>query len=410
MKALLLFLALSAAPGADCLRDEAGLFSDTERKNLVGMCERRAEEGGPEVVLATLEAAPEGDLPALARERLARWKVGERSGGRGALVLGVKQGEQLHVEPTAALAATLPPERCAALVAERRAEKKKDFGSKLWWLTVDTLVASTKPPQAAQPEPKPDPVAAAAPVPTPTPQPAAPARKSPLLPLGLALALAGLLGTGLVAASFLFADTRAGKLRALDKALGVPASLVILGGVATAYLGKVHRDVPGAVTLLVLVGGAGVVAQLVVRAVMQSRARSFRVACPGCGKPMSLLGEKEEDARLDATQRAEERAHGRDWEVWVCRACGREEQRGASLDGAVECPRCQARTLQIDRRGVPSQRGTERRVGGPLDDERPGERSDGRLADDEREVTETCANPSCGYVRRRVLKVRSSSD
>lgn len=400
MNALLLLLALSAAPGADCLRDEAGLFSQTQRQNLVGMCERQAQQGGPEVVLATLESAPEGDLPGLARDRLAKWKVGERSGGRGVLVLGVKQGALIHVEPTAVLAATLDGPRCAELVEKVRDERKKGLDSALFWLTVHTLTASTEPPRAAQPDPRPEPAAAADPVPAPEPS-----RKNPLLPLGIALALAGLLGTGLVAVSLFFADTRTGKLRALDKALGVPASVVVLGGVATAYLGKVHRDVPGAVTLLVLVGGAGVAAQLVVRALMQGRARSFRVACPGCGKPMSLMGEKEDDARLDATQRAEERVFGRDWEVWVCRACGREEQRGANLDGAIECPRCQARTLRVERRGVPSKRDAERRVGGPLDDERPEERIDGRLASDEREVVETCANPSCGYVRRRVLKV-----
>jgi uncharacterized protein len=74
------------------------------------------------------------------------------------------------------------------------------------------------------------------------------------------------------------------------------------------------------------------------------------VRCPKCREKMQLLGESEDDAHLQETERLEENIGSVDHKVWVCPACG-ELKKGSSVSwfsGYRNCPQCGVRALKAD--------------------------------------------------------------
>lgn len=55
------------------------------------------------------------------------------------------------------------------------------------------------------------------------------------------------------------------------------------------------------------------------------RLRRMPRACADCGKPMTLLSEKQEDAYLSVGQQSEEMVGSVDYDAWICQECGKRE-------------------------------------------------------------------------------------
>lgn len=97
--------------------------------------------------------------------------------------------------------------------------------------------------------------------------------------------------------------------------------------------------------LFLLVGGGG--ATLVGGSWALSHLWRYRRRhCRQCGTEMILLGETEDDARLERRERVEESLGSVDYDVWSCPVCPEVEKvrYGAMFTRYAKCPRCRAVT------------------------------------------------------------------
>lgn len=103
--------------------------------------------------------------------------------------------------------------------------------------------------------------------------------------------------------------------------------------------------------------------------------------CSTCGRRMRLLSEQEDDAYLDAMEQFEERLQSVNHVAWRCDACQtlHLEHHPAWFSGYRKCPRCSRRTLA--RSSITLRQPTYTSEG-------------------QREITEECKLPRCGYVRK----------
>ena len=108
-----------------------------------------------------------------------------------------------------------------------------------------------------------------------------------------------------------------------------------------------RRDDPSDpfVGLLVLFGGGAATlagGSMALRSLWRYRHRD----CPKCGTRMILLGETEDDARLERSERVEESLGSVDYDVWTCPVCPAVEKVrwGAMFTRYAKCPRCRAVT------------------------------------------------------------------
>ena len=97
--------------------------------------------------------------------------------------------------------------------------------------------------------------------------------------------------------------------------------------------------------LVIMVGGG---AATLVGGTMALRGlwRYRRRHCPQCGTEMILLGETEDDARLERSERVEESLGSVDYDVFSCPVCPAVEKVrwGAMFTRYAKCPRCKAIT------------------------------------------------------------------
>ena len=72
--------------------------------------------------------------------------------------------------------------------------------------------------------------------------------------------------------------------------------------------------------------------------------------CSKCGTRLELLSEQDEDPKLSAVQRLEEKLGSVDYDVWICPACLNTdtERYLAPFSSFSECPTCKARTFKED--------------------------------------------------------------
>jgi len=69
--------------------------------------------------------------------------------------------------------------------------------------------------------------------------------------------------------------------------------------------------------------------------------------CPECGKPLSLMTEKQEDAYLSIGQQAEETAGSVDYDAWICMDCGHRTflPYAKTFTNYKACPSCGFKTF-----------------------------------------------------------------
>ena len=65
---------------------------------------------------------------------------------------------------------------------------------------------------------------------------------------------------------------------------------------------------------------------------------------------MELLSEQDDDPKLSAVQRLEEKIGSVDYDVWICPAClnNDTERYVKAFSGFTDCPKCGARTFKKD--------------------------------------------------------------
>jgi uncharacterized protein len=101
---------------------------------------------------------------------------------------------------------------------------------------------------------------------------------------------------------------------------------------------------------LALLGGAGL-ASLGAWVFNLKRYRRFGPhGCSKCGTQLELLSDQDDDPKLSAVQRLEEKIGSVDYDVWVCTACldTDTERYLRSFSGFKDCPSCKARTFKED--------------------------------------------------------------
>jgi uncharacterized protein len=137
--------------------------------------------------------------------------------------------------------------------------------------------------------------------------------------------------------------------RVYSTATFVTLSLIVVGVLAAAacFIWRWRARDPG---VMATFGGAGAMAA----AAWGFNWRKFRRFgphhCSKCSTHLQLLGEQEDDPKLDAVQRLEEQIGSVDYDVWFCPAClNNDTERYASLfSGFSDCPSCRARTFKTD--------------------------------------------------------------
>lgn len=103
-----------------------------------------------------------------------------------------------------------------------------------------------------------------------------------------------------------------------------------------------QEPITGFAILLLAGGGTAAAGTWLLRSLWRARHRD----CPRCGTAMILLGEVEDNARLEPAERCEEDLGSVDYRVWTCPVCPAVEKvrYGSFFTRYAKCPRCRAIT------------------------------------------------------------------
>ncbi|MCB1166434.1 MAG: hypothetical protein KDK33_09780, partial [Leptospiraceae bacterium] len=97
----------------------------------------------------------------------------------------------------------------------------------------------------------------------------------------------------------------------------------------------------------VLLIPVGVIGSWLLHDLALKSVRNVSRKCSECGKTMQKLGEAEDDAYLDAGQRAEEALGSVDYDVWICECGASQIVRFKEVSSQQKCPSCQYRTYTV---------------------------------------------------------------
>ncbi len=108
-----------------------------------------------------------------------------------------------------------------------------------------------------------------------------------------------------------------------------------------------HREetvVPQSVILLVIAASVGLLGGVGYFALRAPR-------CRKCGLPMTLLGEREDDAHLTPAERTEEEIGSVNHEIWLCSQCGETRKKAwfdifSGTPGYIRCASCGAKAVE----------------------------------------------------------------
>ncbi len=144
----------------------------------------------------------------------------------------------------------------------------------------------------------------------------------------------------------------AAKRKALGSGLLFSIVIWFLGGIAAFAYGALSEN------YLYSFGIYGVVSTLLtllrqfVGKALKRYINNYRFHCPKCSKPMTCLGETQDDKYLSQEEIGEELARGMDYEFWQCDPCDYLHRFDVKLSGASKCSKCGRRSLTSESRTV----------------------------------------------------------
>ena len=142
-----------------------------------------------------------------------------------------------------------------------------------------------------------------------------------------------------------FRKARAAKTKAMGLGAFLPAVVWGGGGIAALIVGAENERFLAPFLVFAPVAVLVTFLHIRFRGLLRRRIAAYALACPKCGKPMRILSEKDDDAKLSQAEIAEEKAGGMDYEFWECASCGASERLEVKLGKASACPKCRRRTL-----------------------------------------------------------------
>ncbi len=372
--------------GGGFVTDGGGVLGAEYIKLIDGICRELQAKTTVELAVVTV-----GDMGGLEIEEFAekvfrRFGIGAAGRDNGLLLLCSRDDHAVRLEVGYGLEALIPDALASRLLDENGLAElgHGQFGRGLF-LAARRIAATTASAQG---------VTLTAPDPVVWPdQPAPPAsqarplqkKKAAWDPVNSSIYLAvGLLALGFLGAAWTLHRYRKARGRAARaKAAGGagPIAMAWTAGVAgfipVLVLGKAFLPPFAA---MMAVPGLATTGQLLLGRLLRRRLATYHLPCAGCGAPMEMASESEDDRFLSEEQAAEEKAGGMDYEVWHCAACGNEETLATKLNKASKCPQCNRRTLTSSTTTLVA---ATKEQGGKV------------------RVSETCINPKCGYSKVR---------
>jgi uncharacterized protein len=312
------------------VHDGAGLLSANQRSKLEALSRDVEQATTAELAIVTVPSLNGKTVDEFANEWFNDWGIGKDEVNNGVLLLVAPQERRVRIEVGYGLEALLTDGKCgeildSAVVPRFRAE---DFPGGIVAGAERIADELLRNPEAAHG------VAGSGPL----------FLRSPKQEAWVATLTAGGVSIAFLVIGFFVAMRRL-----YSTASFVALSLIVLAFLAVAayFIWRLPQRNPN-VTLTF--GGMGAMAAAAWGFNWFKYRRFGPHHCSKCGTHLQLLGEVEDDSKLESIQRLEEKLGSVNYDVWVCPAClNSDSERYVSLFSAFsDCPSCRARTFKTD--------------------------------------------------------------
>lgn len=384
------------------VQDSAGVLSSGYAELINKICVSLEARTAAELAVVTIDSLEGHAVEDYAQKLAQKWGIGKKGEKNGLLILLSLKDRKIRLHPGYGLEAIITDATSGRLLDEWAVPHLRNaaYGRALYDLTKAAAqkIAGAKGKTLDLNDPPIWPAEAAAYRPAEETPPvsnlpvavaSAPAHVSIkwLAAFFFLVAILVLLGLVWSTLGVFFYRARAAK----EKSLGTAQKdklpfLIWIGSTFIAFplaVSAVNTFLTGAFYFLIYVAGVFVLLMFrsFVRARFQKYVGGYRVACPRCRRPMSLLGEKEDDKYLNEGEVAEELAKGMDYEFWRCAPCDYLHRFSVSLGGGSRCPKCQRKSVKSTSSTLESATTSH----------------NGRMS-----VSYDCLNPPCRYHREEI--------
>lgn len=332
LSTLMAGMLLAVAPPQDPtarVHDLAGILPASERESLENLAREVERQTTAQLVIVTVPSLDGQSVESYAHELFNRWGIGRRDVNNGVLLLIAPQERRMRIEVGYGLEPLLTDSLCGEI---RDTDIIPHF--KLEHYPAG-IVAGTRR-LAAILQAHPD---AARGVPGSAPFLVRTPRRDSLI----ATSVVGVAALVLLVVSLVVASRRLYSTTAF-------ALLSVIGVAVLAVAAYFLWRVPWVQQPLALFGGAGTASLAAWFYNLRKYRRFGPHGCSKCGTQLELLSEQDEDPKLSAVQRLEEKVGSVDYDVWICPAClnADTERYLKPFSSFSDCPACKARTFKED--------------------------------------------------------------
>jgi uncharacterized protein len=330
ISALIAAVALVVAPPHDSSRriyDYAGVLEAADVAALEAVARNVENKTTAQMAVVTVKSLDGQTVETYAHDLFNAWGIGQKGVNNGVLFLVAPTERRMRIEVGYGLELLLTDALCGAIRDEQIIPRFKanDFPGGIIAGTQRLAEAILSDPAAARGDPNSGPMLARA------------AGRRALTATGaVAAAALGLVILGIVVAG----------RRLYSTVTFLVVSVVGLSVLAVAVYYNLRAPKQG--PPLAMLGGAGV-ATLAAWGLNLKRYRRFGPhGCSKCGTQLELLSDQDDDPKLSAVQRLEEKIGSVDYDVWICPAClnADTERYIKPFSGFTQCPACHGLTFK----------------------------------------------------------------
>ena len=311
------------------VHDFANLLSAAERASLEELAQSVERQTTAELAVVTVPSLRGQTVESYAHELFNQWGIGQKDLNNGVLLLVAPTERRMRIEVGYGLEPLLTDSLCgeirdSAIIPRFKAN---DYAGGIVAGAQRLAAVLRADPAAARGDPNSGPILART------------KRHNALWANGAA----GIAALGLLALGILTAVRRLYSTTVFFTVTAVSAMLVGLAAYFTFHA-------PARQQPIAWFGGAAF-ASLAGWCLNLVRYRRFGPhGCSKCGTQLELLSEQEDDPKLTAVQRLEEKIGSVDYDVWICPACLNQdtERYIKNFSGFKDCPECKARTFKED--------------------------------------------------------------
>lgn len=327
--AAVLLTVVSPHDSTALVHDFANLLSADERASLESLAREVERETTAQIAVVTVPSLRGQTVDAYAHELFNQWGIGRKDVNNGVLLLVAPTERRMRIEVGYGLEPLLTDGLCGEIRDTQIIPhfKSNDYAGGIIAGTRQLASVLRSNPAAARGDPNSGPILART------------KRHKALWATGAAgIAALGLLVLGIF--------TAVRRLYSTTTFFTVTAVSAMLVGIAAYFT----FNIPGRQQPIAWFGGAAF-ASLAGWCLNLVRYRRYGPhGCSKCGTQLELLSEQEDDPKLTAVQRLEEKIGSVDYDVWICPACLNQdtERYLKNFSGFKDCPACDARTFKED--------------------------------------------------------------